>query len=287
MYPVSFEYVAPTTLNEVSEWIGRYGADAKFLAGGQSLVPLMKLRLARPKCLIDLNRISELDYIKEANGQIRCGSMTRHVQFEESDLIKKKIPMIAEAATHIGDCQVRNRGTIGGALVEADPAGDWGPVVLALNAVMRCIGPQGERLLEAREFFDFAYTTHLRDDELLTGIDFPVPPSGSFGTYSKLEKITGDFAIVSVALQMETGRDGRCRQIGIGLGGVGVAPLKPARVESFLLEKQIDQQIIQNASDLLDDEIDPLSDQRGSADYKRRVLKVVFRRTLTAALKTA
>lgn len=264
--------------------LGRYGGDAKLLAGGQSLVPLMKLRLARPQCVIDLNGLSELEYIQEAKDLIRCGAMTRHVQFEESELIKQKLPLVAQAAAHIGDCQVRNRGTIGGALVEADPAGDWGPVVLALNAVMRCIGPQGHRSIDAKEFFSFAYTSNLRDDELLAGVDFPVPPSTSVGRYSKLEKITGDFAIVSVALQVETGEDRRCLSIGIGLGGVGVAPLKPAGVESFLLGKKIDDQVIQDASELLENEIDPLSDQRGSAEYKRRVSKVVFRRTLKGVL---
>lgn len=285
MYPAAFEYVIPKNLEEIPELVRNRGPDAKFLAGGQSLVPLMKLRLARPKCLIDLNPLAELNYITEVDGAIRCGSMTRHSQFEESQSIARKIPLITQAAGHIGDWQVRSRGTIGGALAEADPAGDWGPVILALNARLRCIGPEAERLIDASDFFDFAYTTKLHDEELLTAVDFPIPQDDTIGSYSKLERITGDFAIVSVALQIGLDNAGRCREIGIGLGGVGVTPVKPARVESFLLGKRIDPPTITEACNMLDEAIDPLSDQRGSAAYKRQVLKPVFSRTVNAALE--
>jgi carbon-monoxide dehydrogenase medium subunit len=285
MYPAAFEYVIPKSLEEIPEVFRNYGPNVKFLAGGQSLVPLMKLRLARPSCLIDLNPLAELNYITEGDGEIRCGSMTRHIQFEESQSIAREIPLITQAAGHIGDWQVRSRGTIGGALVEADPAGDWGPVILALNARLRCIGPEGERLIEASDFFDFAYTTKLHDDELLTAVDFPIPEKGTIGSYSKLERITGDFAIVSVALQIGLDNTGRCDGVGIGLGGVGVTPIKPAQIESFLLGKRIDPPTIAEACKMLDEAIDPLSDQRGSAAYKRRVLKPVFSRALNAALE--
>ena len=284
MYPAAFEYIVPRNLGEIPALVRQHGPDVKFLAGGQSLVPLMKLRLARPRCLIDLNPLAELNYITEVDGEIRCGSMTRHIQFEESQSIRHKIPLITQAAGHIGDWQVRSRGTIGGALVEADPAGDWGPVILALNARLRCIGPEGERLIEAGDFFDFAYTTKLRDEELLTAVEFPIPQEDTIGSYSKLERITGDFAIVSVALQIGLDNAGQCSEIGIGLGGVGVTPVKPAQVESFLLGKRIDRSTIAEACKMLDEAIDPLSDQRGSAAYKRRVLKPVFSRALNAML---
>src|SRR5712672_3541634 len=168
MYPVSFEYLAPASINEAIELLRRYGDDAKLLAGGQSLVPMMKLRVARPKYLIDIHRLADLNYIREGAGRLRLGAMTRHVQIEESPLIRERLPMLREAASEIGDAQVRNRGTIGGGLVEADPCGDYGAVVLALNARMRCVSPRGERTIAAAEFFTFAYTTTLEPDEILT-----------------------------------------------------------------------------------------------------------------------
>jgi carbon-monoxide dehydrogenase medium subunit len=284
MYPAQFEYSAPENLEEAIELAARYGPDAKFLAGGQSLVPLMKLRLARPKYLIDLNRVPDLSYITEKNGRIRCGAMARHVQFEESELVKRRLPLVSEAAGHIGDSQVRNRGTIGGALAEADPAGDWGPVVLSLNAVLECVGPGGTRSIEAKDFFEFAYSTNLGDDELLTAVEFPLPAEGSAGAYTKLERVAGDFAIVSVAVQLAMDQAGRCQAIGIGLGGVGATPLKPVAVEAFIAGKTVDSRVIQDGCEMLESEVDPISDQRGSADYKRRVLKTVFKRTLERVL---
>ena len=281
MYPASFEYVVPQNLKEAIELSSQHGEEAKFLAGGQSLVPLMKLRLVRPKYLIDLNALSDLNYIKAQNGAVVCGAMTRHFQFTESALLKSKIPLIAEAAAHIGDTQIRNRGTIGGALVEADPAGDWGAVILALNAQLKCVGPQGVRRLEAKEFFEFAYSTKLQDHEVLSELSFPVPVAGSVGAYSKLERVSGDFAIASVALQIKIDAGDVCRAIGIGLGGVAVTPRKPVSVEAFLLGNKLSPTVLDEACHLLDGEIDPLSDQRGPADYKRQVAKVLFRRSLT------
>src|ERR1700752_2778139 len=156
MYPVVFEYFAPKEIGEAVAFLKQYGDDAKLLAGGQSLVPMMKLRVARPKYLIDIHRIADLSYICEEAGQIRIGSMTRHVEIEESALLREKIPILCEAASKIGDAQVRNRGTVGGGLVEADPAGDYGPIVLELNAELKCIGPKGERIIASQDFFTFA-----------------------------------------------------------------------------------------------------------------------------------
>jgi carbon-monoxide dehydrogenase medium subunit len=286
MYPAQFEYSAPESIEQTIELAARHGRDAKFLAGGQSLVPLMKLRLARPKYLIDLNRVPGLGDVTEKNGRLRCGAMVRHVQLEESELVKRKLPLASEAAGHIGDAQVRNRGTIGGGLVEADPAGDWGPVVLALNASLECLGPRGARSIEAKDFFDFAYSANLADDELLTAVEFPLPVEGSAGAYSKLERIAGDFAVASVAVQLTLDQHGRCSAVGIGLGGVGATPLKPVEVEAFLLGKTIDTRVVQDACEMLGPRIDPISDQRGSADYKTRVLKVLFKRTLARALES-
>src|SRR5262245_34972257 len=201
MYPTSFEYVAPRSVGEAIELVTRHGEDAKLLAGGQSLVPMMKLRVARPKYLIDIHRIADLSYIREEVGQIRVGAMTRHVEIEESPLLREKNPILSEAASKIGDAQVRNRGTIGGGLVEADPAGDYGPVVLALNVELKCVGPKGERIIATQDFFTFAYTTALEGDEILTEVRLPVPDRNSAGVYAKLERAAGEFALPSTPAQ--------------------------------------------------------------------------------------
>ena len=184
MYPASFEYLRARGIDEAIEWLRRYGDDAKLLAGGQSLVPMMKLRVARPKYLIDIHRIADLNYIREDGGSVCLGAMTRHVQIEDSPLIGEKLPILREAASEIGDAQVRNRGTIGGGLVEADPSGDYGAVVLALNAGMKCISPRGERMIPAADFFTFAYTTALQSDEILTEVILPIPQNRSAGVIS-------------------------------------------------------------------------------------------------------
>ncbi|HWX76739.1 MAG TPA: xanthine dehydrogenase family protein subunit M, partial [Candidatus Acidoferrales bacterium] len=277
MYPTSFEYLAPKSKDEAVELLTQYGEDAKVLAGGQSLVPMMKLRVARPKYLIDINRIADLAYVREENGKLHCGTMTRHVQMEESPLLKEKIPMLSQAASVIGDAQVRNRGTLGGALVEADPSGDWGPVVLALNAQMKCVGSQGERLISATDFFTFAYTAALESNEILTEIIFPVPNGGAVGTYAKLERVAGDFAIASAAVQMRLDSDGVCRSIGVGVTGGASVPQKAFSVETLLSGKKITPEIINEAAHIVQEGADPIEDLRGSAAYKKKALAAILK----------
>src|SRR5919109_1252887 len=256
MYPASFEYLVPSGVGEAIALLQQYGEDAKLLAGGQSLGPMMKLRLARPKYLIDINRIPDLSAIREDAGYIHCGAMTRHVQMEESSLIREKLPILCEVASKIGDAQVRNRGTIGGGLAEADPAGDWGPVALALNAQMKCVGPKGERLISATDFFTFAYTTTLGSDEMLTEVIFPVPSKESRGVYLKFERVAGDFAIASAAVQIELERNRVCRGIGIGVIGAGVIPQKAVPVENLLQGKRITPEFIDEAGQLIQEQAD-------------------------------
>jgi aerobic carbon-monoxide dehydrogenase medium subunit len=287
MYPASFDYLAPRNIEEAVELLGRYGEDAKLLAGGQSLVPMMKLRLARPKYLIDINRIPNLDYLREQSGQIHCGAMTRHLQMEESSLIRERIPILCEAASRIGDAQVRNRGTLGGGLVEADPSGDWGAVALALNARMKCAGPHGDRLIAAQDFFTFAYTTALPGDEMVTEVIFPLPNPESGGAYLKLERVAGDFAIVSAAVQIDVDKNGLCQSIGIGVTGAGVVPQKALSVENLLQGKTITPERIDEAGWLVQQKAEPLEDTRGSADYKKKALGAVLRRALREALRRA
>jgi aerobic carbon-monoxide dehydrogenase medium subunit len=287
MYPASFEYLSAKGIDEAIEWLRRYGEDAKLLAGGQSLVPMMKLRVARPKYLIDIHRIADLNYIREEAGQIRIGAMTRHVQIEDSRLIGEKLPILREAASEIGDAQVRNRGTIGGGLVEADPSGDYGAVVLALNAEMKCISPRGERMIPAADFFTFAYTTALQSDEILTEVILPLPDSSSAGIYLKLERVAGDFAIASAAVQLSLDSNDACNQIGIGVTGAGTVPQKALSVEILLRGNKITPELIEEAGRLIQEGAEPIEDLRGSAAYKKKALAAILRRALRTALQRA
>ena len=195
--------------------------------------------------------------------------------------------MIAEAAGEIGDTQVRNRGTLGGGLVEADPSGDWGPVVLALNAQMKCVGPKGERLIAAADFFTFAYTTALASDEILTEVIFPLPETGSAGVYLKLERVAGDFAIASAAAQLALDKNGACRAIGVGITGAAAVPQKASAVESLLLGKKITPDLIEEAGLLVQQGADPVEDLRGSAAYKKKAVSAMVKRALKESLRRA
>ena len=287
MYPVNFEYLKPGGVSEAIALLCRYGDDAKLLAGGQSLVPMMKLRVARPKYLIDIHHLADLDYIREEAGQLRCGAMTRHIQIEESELIREKLSMLAEAASEIGDVQVRNRGTLGGGLAEADPSGDYGPVVLALGAQMKCVGPKGERLIPAVEFFSFAYTTTLEADEILTEVIFPLPAKNSAGVYVKLERVAGDFAIASAAVESAVDKNGVCQSIGIGVTGGNAVPQKSVAVEDLLRGKKITPQLLAEAGHLIQVDAEPIEDLRGSAAYKKKALSAILRRAITESLRRA
>jgi carbon-monoxide dehydrogenase medium subunit len=287
MYPVSFEYLVPNGINEAIALLQQYGDDAKLLAGGQSLVPMMKLRLARPKYLIDLNRIPNLNAIREEHGCIHIGAMTRHAQIEENQLIGEKLPILREAARQIADQQVRNRGTVGGSLAEADPSGDWGPVALALNAEMKCISRKGERRIAAAHFFTFAYTNALESDEILTEVVFLVPAAPSAGVYLKLEPVAGAFAIVSAAVQMELDANGACQSIGIGVTGRGPVPQQASSVEALLKGKRITPELIEESGRLVQEGAEPIEDMRGSANYKKKALSAILRRALNECLGRA
>ncbi|HVH92864.1 MAG TPA: xanthine dehydrogenase family protein subunit M, partial [Candidatus Acidoferrum sp.] len=277
----------PSSIGEAIVLLKAHGEDAKLLAGGQSLVPMMKLRIARPRYLIDIHRISDLNYIREETGQIRCGAMVRHVQIEESELIRRKISMLCEAASAIGDAQVRNRGTLGGGLAEADPSGDYGAVVLALNAQMKCIGPRGERMIPATDFFTFAYTTALESDEILSEIIFPIPSGNSDGVYLKLERVAGDFAIASAAVQLNLDKDGACSEIGIGVTGAGIVPQKAVSVETLLRGRQVTSALIDQTGQLIQEGAEPIEDLRGSAAYKKKALSTILRRAIAESLRRA
>jgi len=287
MYPAYFEYLKPKGIDEAIALLRQHGDDAKLLAGGQSLVPMMKLRLARPKYLIDIHRIADLNYIRENAGAIHCGAMTRHIQIEESSLIGEKLSMLAETAGEIGDVQVRNRGTIGGGLAEADPSGDYGAVVLALNAQLKCLSPRGARMIPAAEFFTFAYTTALASDEILTEVIFPAVEPSSAGVYLKLERVAGDFAIASAAVQLNLDSNGDCAQIGIGVTGAHSVPTKGVAVENLLRGRKLTSESIDEVGRLIQEGAEPVEDMRGSAAYKKKALGAILRRAIAAAAHRA
>ncbi|MBI3998468.1 MAG: FAD binding domain-containing protein [Armatimonadetes bacterium] len=287
MIPDRFEYFAPRTVDEAVSLLQRYGAEAKPLAGGHSLVPLMKLRLAAPRYLIDLNRISGLAYIQEADGFLRIGALTRHADLEASDLIRAHYPLLADTARVIADPLVRNMGTIGGSLAHADPAGDWGAAMLASQASVVTTSPRGARTVSIDDFMVDTFTTVLEPDELLTEIRVPRPPARSGGAYLKLERKVGDFAIAAVGASLVLDSRGTCDQAGIGLCNVGATSLRAQRAEQILRGQKPDEATIARAAQAAADESDPASDLRGPAEYKRDVVRVLTARALRRALQRA
>jgi len=285
--PRSFEYVAPTSLQEALTYLDKYGADSKILAGGQSLIPLMKLRLASPKYLIDLNRVSWLDYIREEGGWMKIGPMTRHHSIETSSLLWRKAEILPETASMIGDPQVRNSGTIGGSLVHADPAADWGAVIIALGGSMKLASSSGERTVKADDFFVDSLTSAAKPNEILTEIIFP-DHKVSGGAYGKLERKTTDFATVGVAAQLVLDASGMCERVGIGLSSVAPTNVRASKAEAVLKGKEPTRDRIAEAAKAAAEESKPTDDPlRGSAGYKRAMVRVFAERSLNRALERA
>ncbi len=287
MIPDRFEYLAVKTVPEAVSLLQRYGGEAKVLAGGHSLIPLMKLRLATPRYLVDLNRISGLAYIKEAEGFLRIGALTRHSDLEMSGLLRSRYPLLADAARVIADPLVRNMGTIGGALAHADPAGDWGAAMLAARAQLVATGPRGERTVPIDEFLVDTFTTALQPDEILTEIRVPQPPARSGGAYIKVERKVGDFAIAAVGTYLVLDAQGACQQVGVGLCNVGPTSLRARRAEEALRGKKPEDATIVSAAQAAAKESDPATDLRGPADYKRDLVRVLTARALRLALQRA
>jgi carbon-monoxide dehydrogenase medium subunit len=287
MYPKPFEYLCPSTLDEAVALLSAHGEGARVLSGGQSLIPLMKLRMSSPQYVIDINRIESLAYIAERDGMMRFGALTRHAAIEDSALVKSKLRIMHDAASVIGDVQVRNMGTIGGSLAHADPAGDWAPTLLALNASVQARSPRGVRTLRIDELFTDAYSTNLTKDEILTGVSVPLPPAESGSIYLKFERRAGDFAVVSVAVQIVMGADDICREIGVGLGAVGLTAIRPRNAEALLHGKKLTDAAIAAAAEEAVRESDPYADLRGSVEYKRHLIKVFFSRAVKAAMRRA
>jgi carbon-monoxide dehydrogenase medium subunit len=285
MIPQSFEYYRPETLPEAVALLEQHGDAAKILSGGQSLIPMMKVRLARPEYLIDINQIADLHYIKEDAGYLRIGGLTREADLESSDLIRSRYPIIFDTASLIADPLVRNMATIGGNLAHGDPANDHPATMLALGAEIIAVGPRGQRSIPVKDFFLSVFTTALEHGDILTEIRIPIPPPGSGGAYFKLERKVGDFATVGVAAQVTLDAAGICQEAGIGLTNVGATPIKANRAEDFLRGKLLDESNIDQSAQLAAEAAQPSSDLRGPAEYKVAMVKELTRRALTRARK--
>jgi carbon-monoxide dehydrogenase medium subunit len=247
MIPKAFDYCRPKTLLEAISLLQQHGDAAKILSGGQSLIPMMKMRLAQPEYLIDINQIAGLEYIKEDAGYLKIGGLTREADLEASALIRSKYPLILDTAFSIADPQVRNLATVGGNLAHGDPANDHPATMLALNAEVIATGPNGQRSIPVKEFFVSLFTTALESYEILTEIRIPIPPAKSGGAYFKLERKVGDFATVGVAAQLTLDGKGSCAEAGIGLTNVGGTPVKAVAAEDFLRGKPLDERALTKA----------------------------------------
>jgi aerobic carbon-monoxide dehydrogenase medium subunit len=287
MIPRSFEYYSPRTLDEAVALLQKLGPEAKLLSGGQSLIPMMKLRLLSPEYIVDINRIPNLDYITESDGHLKIGALAREHELEASDVVKQKFPILADTAKVIADPLVRSQATICGNLAHGDPANDHPATMLALGATVVATGPNGQREIRIEDFFPGLFTTALEPEEILTEIRIPTPPPHSGGAYLKLERKVGDFATAGVAVQITLDDAGTCKRAGIGLTNVGMTPIKAKQAESFLNGKQLDEATIQQAAELAASESEPMDDIRGSADYKRDLIRVLTARALTTALNRA
>ena len=287
MIPPAFEYLRPSSIPEAISLLQQYGDDAKILSGGQSLIPMMKLRLARPAYLIDINRIAGLSYIEEEDGHLKIGALIREAELEESPIVHAKFPILIDTEQVIADPQVRNLATVAGNLAHGDPANDHPATMLSLGAKVVATGPKGQRVIPIEEFFVSVFTTALEPDEIVTEIRIPLPPARSGGAYFKLERKVGDFATAAVAAQVTLDGNGTCQQVGIGLTNVGPTPVKARKAEAFLRGKKLDEATIRHGAQLAADEAQPSSDLRGPAEYKKGLVKELAARALTRAAERA
>jgi carbon-monoxide dehydrogenase medium subunit len=284
MYPHAFRYHRAASLEEAASMLGELGDDAKLLAGGQSLIPLMKLRLSSPSHLVDLNFIPGVSNISRTNGDLRVGAMARHAEIAASNAVRA-IPLLHDCAEGIADVQVRNRGTIGGSLAEADPSGDWGAVLLALPAEVHCIGPAGERTIAISDFFLDAYTTALAPGEIVREVVVKVANNSAGGAYLALKRCAPVYATASVAVQLTMTDRATCGEARIVLGCVGLTAIRAKAAENELAGKELAPQTIARAAEAAMAAADPQPDMRGSIEYKRTLVGALTRRAVDIALR--
>lgn len=286
MIPGEFDYYSPRTLPEAVSLLEQHGYDAKIIAGGQSLIPAMRFRLALPEVLIDINGVEGLEYIREDNGHLAIGAMTRESDLEESALVQGKYSLLADAARVIADPVVRNRATVGGNLAHADPANDHPAVMLAYNAELIALGPDGTRAIPVDEFFVDLFENALTDNEILTEIRIPTPGANSGGAYHKIERKVGDYAVSAAAVQLTM--NGRtCTAARIGLTNVSPVPMRATGAEQALIGKEITEDVLEAAGKAAAAECDPSPDLRGSVAYKRDLTRIITKRAIRQAIERA
>ncbi|MGN6732109.1 MAG: FAD binding domain-containing protein [Candidatus Binatia bacterium] len=285
MVPGPFEYFAPRTLGAAIKILGDHRDDVKILSGGQSLLPLMKMRLSKPGFIVDIGRIPDLDSIVEADNSLIIGALVTHAEIESSDLLKSKCPLLPKTATTIADVQVRNRGTIGGSIAHADPAGDWPAAIVALDAEIKIAGPRGERWVKCDEFFLGLLMSVLEPDEIVTAVK--VPATGADKTaYLKAAPRSSGFAVVGVAVRLTIESAGTCSRAAIGITGVTDKAYRPERVEQMLTRKPLDSVNIQQAAAEACRNVEPIEDINGSAEYRKQLTEVYVARAIENALRT-
>ena len=288
MLPGEFEYHRASTVDEAIKLIGQYGDDGKFIAGGHSLLPLMKLRLSEPAHLIDISSIPNLSYVRRTNGSISVGALTTHYLLQSNEELAKSVQVIPEAAAHIGDVQVRNRGTIGGSVAHSDPASDLPSVLVALDEEFVAQGPNGERSIKAHDFFEDLMTTSLGEDELLTEIRFQVPQGKVGSAYEKLANKASHYSVVGAAAIIIVGGDGTVQECRVAFSGVSTKPIRATGVENALTGKQPTAEAIAEAASHAAEGIDyALSDIHASEEYRLAMVKVYAKRALTKAVERA
>lgn len=287
MIPAAFDYHAPGTLDEAIALLGEYGDEAKVLSGGQSLLPLLKLRLGFATHLVDIGRIPDLDYIREEQGHLRIGANTCETALEHSAIVQEKYPLLYDTTKVIADPIVRNRATVGGNLAHGDPANDHPATMLAYNAEVVIRGPKGERTVPITSFFKGLFQTDLAPDDILVEIRIPTPPARSGGAYQKLERKVGDYATAAAAAQVTLASDGTVASVGIGLTNAGPVPVKAIDAESSLQGKEPNEDNIAAAAKLAAQAASPSADWRGTEHYKKEMARVLTGRALTAAVERA
>jgi len=284
MFPKEFDYYAPSTVRETLSLLNKHSENAKILAGGQSLVPLMKFRLVESETIVDINGVKELSFIrKNRDGALRIGALARHATIESSALIQTESPLLAQAASVIGDPHIRNRGTIGGSVAHMDPAGDYLPVLAALDSQISLASVSGTRTIDWEDFLLGMYTTSLQPSELLTQIRIPRKKLRQRGVYLKCAKSSGDFSIAGVASLIEIDKSGRCADCSIGIGGVEDRPVRARKAEKELMGSRITRDTLQKAAEIAAQEVRGSTDIHATAEYRRSLVQVLTRRSLERA----
>lgn len=286
MKPPVFDYVAARSLDEAVEQLGKAGGEGKLLAGGQSLTPMLNFRLASPKLLVDINRIPGLGEVRSQDGGIEIGALVRHHALESSSLVREKLPIVAEAAGHVGHLAIRNRGTFGGSLAHADPAAEWPMIALLLDAEIHARGPKGTRRISAQDFFVTFLTTALEEDEILTGVQIPAIPARTGWGFEELSRRPGDFALAAVSALVTMDGD-TCKEARISLAGVGPHAVRADEAESFLRGKRLEADVLKEAGTKAAEASDPSNDVHASADFRRHLVTVLTPRALRAAAERA